>query len=143
MIQRIQTIYMLATSILASITAIMPLAYLSTSDGVLYDLYARGLYLADGAKIQGSIYMFILALTAAAFPLFTIFLFKNRMLQVRLCVIEAILLLGNYVLAGTYYFLCFRVFSNMNLEVVTYGVHAYVFSSLAAIIFCYLAVRAT
>lgn len=56
--------------------------------------------------------MGILLALALVLPLTTIFLFKRRMLQFRLGVVEMILLLGAQIVMGIYYFLSYRLFSS-------------------------------
>lgn len=140
MIQRIQSLYLLAISALAIVATILPLLYFSTSNSELFNLYASGLRTADGAQLQGSIYMLILSIATAILPLCTIFLFKNRMLQVRLCAIECVLLLGNYIMIGAYFFLSCRAFEQIG--VVSRGFHPALFAPLVAIVLCYIAGRA-
>lgn len=140
MIQRIQSVYLLIVSALAIAATILPLLYFSTTPGELFDLYASGLREADGAQLQGSIYMLILSIATSILPLAIIFLFKNRMLQVRLCAIECVLLLGNYVMIGAYFFLSCRAFSEVG--VVAKGFHPAVFAPLAALVLTLFAGKA-
>ncbi len=140
MIQRIQTLYLIIIAGLAAAATLLPLTYFSTSTGELFDIYATGVKSARGEDIQGSIYMIILAVAAIALPLINIFLFKRRMLQMRLCAIEGVLLVGNYAMIGAYTFLGTRAFEQMGVEHI--GFHPALFAPLAAIVFCFLAGRA-
>ena len=60
--------------------------------------------------------MGILLALALVLPLTTIFLFKRRMLQFRLGVVEMILLLGAQIVMGIYYFLSYRLFSSFEFH---------------------------
>ncbi len=141
MIQRIQTIYLLLAAIAVGIAAFMPLAFISTANGDLFDLYASGLYdVKQGALIQSAIYMLILALVTIVVPIVSIFLFKNRMLQMRVCVIEVVLLIGFYAMVGAYYFLCNRALGQIGIEM--QGVHPAIFTPLVAIVLVLCATRA-
>ncbi|MFI3289978.1 MAG: DUF4293 domain-containing protein [Rikenellaceae bacterium] len=140
MIQRIQSLYLLIVGALAIVATLMPLLYFSTTTGELFDLYASGLCTADGVPLQGSIYMLILSIASSALPIGTIFLYNNRMLQVRLCAIECVLLIGNYAMIGAYFFLSCRAFEEIGIA--SKGFHPALFAPLAAIVFCYLAGRA-
>ncbi len=140
MIQRIQSVYLLIISALATSSTILPLLYFSTTPGELFDLFASGLKTVDGTQLQGSIYMLILSIATSVLPFVTIFLFKNRMLQLRLCAIECVLLFGNYAMIGAYYFLSCRAFSEVG--VVSKGFHPAVFAPLAAIVLCFFAGKA-
>ena len=53
---------------------------------------------------------------AIAVPLVTIFLFKRRTLQIRLCAVEAVLLLGVIVFIALYYWLANRMFEGFEIE---------------------------
>ncbi len=139
MIQRIQTIYLLVAGALAGIYAFTPLLYFSTADGLVYNIYARGVEVS-GMRLEGVVYLWILAGAAAILPLLNILLFKWRMLQIRLCIVNAVLLLGNYLLLGTYYYMVLSAFEEMGVAV--RGFHPAVFSSLLALILVLFAGRA-
>ncbi len=140
MIQRIQSVYLLIAGALAITATILPLLYFSTTPGELFDLYASGLQSANGEQLQGSIYMLILSIITSVLPLLIISLFKNRMLQVRLCAIECVLLLGNYVMIGVYFYLSCRAFSDVGIA--ARGFHPALFTPLAAIVFTLFAGKA-
>ena len=108
MIQRIQTLYLLLAAGLVACAAFLPLASFA-SGGEEFRLYAFGLRTADGETVQSTLYMGILLALALVLPLTTIFLFKRRMLQFRLGVVEMILLLGAQIVMGIYYFLSYRL----------------------------------
>ena len=92
MIQRIQTLYLLVVAALVAVTLFVPLAWFGVG-GERYDLYAFALRSADGtAVLRAPVYTGIALAAACALPLVTIFLFRRRMLQVRLCVVEMVLL---------------------------------------------------
>ena len=82
MIQRIQSLYMLITAVLMGVTAFCPLAEIGIN-GVPMKLQASGL-----------VYMEILVAIAALLPFVMIWLFKNLLLQLRLCFAEIMLLVG-------------------------------------------------
>lgn len=93
MIQRIQTLYLLVVSILAGVMFFTPLMRYGT-DGEQVWLHALKL-MHNGESIGSTpLYFPILLSLAALLPLVIIFLFKRRMLQIRLCAAEAVLLLG-------------------------------------------------
>ena len=104
MIQRIQTLYLLVISALMAVTLFAGLAWFAGDAGE-FGLYAFGLKTTDGAVVQSTLYMGVLLALACALPLVTIFLFRRRLLQLRLCVVEMVLLLGSAIMEGVYYFL--------------------------------------
>ena len=70
----------------------------------------------------------------------TVFLFRRRLLQIRLCVVEMVLLLGSLVMEGVYYFLSWRVFSDLTFH--TQGFKPAIVLPLVCLLFAYLAARA-
>ena len=108
MIQRIQTLYLLIVTALVAVMLFAPLAWFAGQAGE-YGLYAFSLRSADGTLAQPTLYLGILLALAAALPLVTIFLYRRRLLQIRLCVAEMVLLAGAVVMEGVYYFLSGRL----------------------------------
>ncbi len=187
MIQRIQTIYLLAVTALLAVTLFAPLAWFAggvalpseTPDlaavsvpavvpgaaapaptapdpaaessapatagptapeaSVKYTLYAFALQ-SEGMPVQSTTYLGVLLALACALPLATIFLFRNRMLQIRLCAAESVLLLGAAVMEGVYYFLSWRIFSEQAFH--TQGFHVAIALPLVGLFFVWLAIRA-
>ncbi len=140
MLQRVQTLYLLAVVSLVVMTLTMPLAVFTTSDFQSFELYAMGLKGADGGVAHSTIYMLALLIVVAVLPIINIFLFKNRMLQIRLCIVEGVLLLGAVAIMGVYYFLCSRLFETLELS---YQWFRPAFGApIVAIFFVYLAGRA-
>jgi cell shape-determining protein MreD len=84
--------------------------------------------------------MGIIVALATIIPFFTIVLFKNRMLQIRLCAVELVLLLGSQVFMAIYYYLGNRMFSQFEYH--AQGIHIAIIFPLVAIILDYLALRA-
>ena len=72
--------------------------------------------------------------------LVVIFLDNRRLLPIRLCVAEAVLLVGAVVMEGIFYFLGWRVFSV--LAVHTQGFKPAIALPLVCLLFVYLAARA-
>lgn len=137
MIQRIQTLYLLAVAALMAAAVFTPLAYFAA--GVEeYKLFAFALKSATNE--YSTLYMGVIVALAAIVPFMNIFLFKNRLLQIRLCAVELVLLLGSAVFMAIYYFLSNRMFSQ--LEFSAHGMHIAIIFPLIAIILDYLALRA-
>lgn len=139
MIQRIQTIYLIFVAGLVACAAFLPLASFA-GGGEEFTLYAFGLQTTNGETVQPTLYMGILLVLAMILPVVTLFLFKRRMLQIRLGVVEMILLLGAQIMMGIYYFLSYRVFSSFEFH--AQSVKIPLVLPLLAMIFAYLAVRA-
>ena len=107
MIQRIQTLHLLIVTALMAVTLFAPLAWFAGDAGE-FRLYAFSLQTSAGEAV-------VLAL-ACVLPFITIFLFKRRLLQIRLCVVEIVLLIGSAVMEAAYYFLSWRVFSELSFH---------------------------
>lgn len=137
MIQRIQTLYLFAAAALMITALFTPLAYFA-ADGNEYVLRAFALSGSEGA--QPAIYMGIVMVLAAVLPLVNIFLFKRRMLQIRLCAVELVLLLGSVAFIGIYYYLSGRMVSQAELHAQGFRISA--LFPLVAMALDYLAMRA-
>lgn len=138
MIQRIQTLYLLIISALMAVTLFAPLAWFG-GDAGQFGLYAFALKTTAGESVQPTIYMGAVLALACVLPLITIFLFKKRLLQIRLCVVEMVLLVGSCVMEGAYYFLSWRAFSDLALH--TQGFKPAIALPLVCLLFAYLAAR--
>lgn len=139
MIQRIQTLYLLLIVALTAVTLFAPLAWFGNDAGE-FTLYAFSLKDGAGEAVQSAIYMGVLLAMACALPLLTIFLFRRRMLQLRLCVVELVLLAGAATMEAVYYFLSYRVFSVAEFH--TQGFRPAIALPLVCMLFAYLAARA-
>lgn len=105
MIQRIQTIYLLLATVAMSLTLFLPLATIWQGGN---ELVVKAFFLDGeiGFKAPLPIYMGIVLAVATLLPLVTIFLFNNRLTQIRLCVSEIVLLLGSATFIALY---CYRL----------------------------------
>jgi hypothetical protein len=103
MIQRIQSLYLLLAAALMALTLCLPIAMFTVASGEVFTLSAFSL--SSALQSQSTLWMGILLSLAAALPLVTIFLFKNRMLQVRLCAVEIVVLLGCIAFMAIYFWL--------------------------------------
>ncbi len=139
MIQRIQSLHLLAAVAIMVATLFYPLAWFASPDTV-YTLYAFSLVDSAGAVQQTPLYLGIILVLAAVLPFVNIFLFKNRMLQVRLCVVEAVLLIGVMILGAIYYFRFGALLADMGCD--AEGVRALALMPLFALLFTWLAGRA-
>lgn len=103
MIQRIQTLYLLAVVILGTVLIWLPVVQFVSPEGTalqVYELSALG-----GAPLQG---LWGLTLTTVLIPLLAlvdIFLYKNRILQARLNIFTVMLCLGYYGVLALYIWL--------------------------------------
>ena len=91
--------------------------------GEEFGLYAFALKDAGGEVLQPAVYLGILLSAAALLPLVTVFLYRRRLLQIRLCVAEMVLLVGSAVMEGIYYYLGSRVVSELSFSTHGVGIH--------------------
>lgn len=101
MLQRIQTVYLLIIVALMVATLFLPLAMLQAGDQ-FYSFDATGVstIAAEPELVYPTWGLFALTAVISILALITIFLFKKRILQIRLCIFNAILMLGFYALFG-------------------------------------------
>ena len=109
-------------------------------DGGEFGLYAFALKDAGGEVLHRAVYLGIVLSAAALLPLVTVFLYRRRLLQIRLCVAEMVLLVGSAVMEGIYYYLGSRVVSELSFS--THGVGISIVLPVVSLLFAWLASRA-
>ena len=98
MIQRIQAVYLLLVVVLLVATLFMPLLTLQIGQE-FFSMDASGvssLVNQEAAALGTTWGLFALTAIIALVAMVTIFLYKNRILQIRLCVFNALLMIGFY-----------------------------------------------
>lgn len=102
MIQRIQSIYLFLVTGLLIVAMCMPVGQFVEPDGVTaHVLKPLSLQLADGSSFS-TWGMFGILLLSAIITFCTIFLYRNRMLQVRMTIFVILLLIGFYAVFGVF-----------------------------------------
>lgn len=137
MIQRIQSLYLVIIAGLMISALFLPLAYF-WSGKIEYQLYAFSL--KSAVETVGTPYLGLLLLLTAVLPVVTLFLYKKRLLQIRLCAVNMVLLIGAIIFIAIYYYLSARMFSNV--EFTHRGFRLAVIFPLLSLILNYLAIRA-
>lgn len=97
MLQRIQTVYLLAATVLMSLMLFLPLAEIASESADIYEVLSKGWYITGGESAELAMTtwpVFILVLFLTLVPLINIFLFKKRKLQIRICIYSIILAFG-------------------------------------------------
>ena len=135
MIQRIQSLFWLIAAVLTGITLFAPVAWFGT-EGEMTTLYAFAMEGADGTSEQMPVWTGILLTICTLLPAVTIFLFKNRMLQVRLSIVEVVLLIGSLIMLGYTYIRLAGASADAGLKPA-------IALPLVALVFVLLAARAT
>lgn len=137
MIQRIQSIYLLVATILLGSVFAYPYAELLSADGQLFIFNFNGLSVEN----QNGLYLLtvppiILLVITTLISFISIFLYKKRILQMRMNAFNILLMIG--YLGLNYYYI--QNFSKQLDGVVSYQITA-IFPFVAAIL-TYLAIRA-
>lgn len=131
---------MFCVAVLMTLVLCLPLAYFAGGEEQ-FDLYAFGLRSAAGGEMMKStIFLAIVVILSALLPLATIFLYKNRLTQIRYCIVEFVLLAGSAVMLAVHYYLIYRAFADFEFH--AQGMKVAMLLPLAAIFLNYLAVRA-
>ena len=141
--QRIQTVYLAIITICCGLVFVFPFAEIITSNGsVIMDGIS---IISQNANIAAELFkpwpVTILALLAALLAPACITQFKNRTLQMKMCRLNALLLLG---LVFSMFYLIDKaqaMFTNMEIETeISYGIGTYL--PLVAVVLNILATRA-
>ena len=115
MIQRIQTLYLLIVTALMAVTLFCPLVYIAV-DGTQVTLSAFSISDAQGVLSHASAWLGGVLAICTTLPLTTIFLFKNRQLQIRLCGALCALLVGAVILVAAFtYTICNNIFADFDI----------------------------
>ncbi len=112
MIQRLQSLFLLISAILLLILLWTPLAILQIDENTFYEVYTKG-YIFEN-EVQYSYSLWIFNAITVLMAIITIFLYKNRILQMRICIYNFILLLG---LQGVVAYTIYATASNLKAEI--------------------------
>lgn len=136
MIQRIQSIYLLVVVVLLIVAMCLPVGNFVMSDGASWPFSNLNVQTDTGADTSpwG---MFAILLLSSLIAFATIFLYKNRMLQIRMSIFSTILLIGYYIV-----FVVFMFMLESKYEAETFQVGFGLCLPLVAIVLNYLAIRA-
>lgn len=134
MLQRIQTVFLLLASAAMLVASVTPLAtFLHNGDRVVFE--AMGIYL-NGSLSDSTWGLFAVGAFSAVLALFTVFLYRNRILQMRLSIFNMVLMIGFYLYFG---FIIFKLNPAENLQFQKVGIG--IIMPIIAIILTVLAIR--
>ena len=106
MIQRIQTVYLLLIVVLSAFTIFAPVAGLiGTGDTIRYILNFNGISMIENSSATMVMNTWALSAISVIIPvvaLVSIFLYKKRMLQIRLSIFNTVIMTGYYGLLFIY-----------------------------------------
>ena len=137
MLQRIQTVYLLIIVALTVALLFLPLAVLQSGDQLFtFDASGLSTMTEQPELIYPTWGLFALVIIVSLLAFVTIFLFKNRILQIRLCIFNAILMFGIYGL-----FAFFTWIMKGQLETASMSFKFALSFPLVSLILDYLAIR--
>ena len=137
MLQRIQTVYLLIIVALTVALLFLPLAVLQSGDQLFtFDASGLSTMTEQPELIYPTWGLFALVVIVSLLAFVTIFLFKNRILQIRLCIFKAILMFGIYGL-----FAFFTWIMKGQLETASMSFKFALSFPLVSLILDYLAIR--
>ena len=105
MIQRIQSVYLLVVSILMIVCMCNPVGSIIAGTQEISEFGNLFITLPDGIKYYAPWALFVILLVVAVLAFGTIFLFKKRMLQIRLTIFSTVVLIGYYLALVAYIFM--------------------------------------
>lgn len=122
MIQRIQSLYLLLTAGVMVLLAFIPMAtFMAGSEELQITLRGIGSPDDPGNYIVPAWGMTILWGLATLFPFVLIFLYRHRLLQLRLCIVEIVLLAGMQAYVGFYVFNAKSVLKAFDISSMSYS----------------------
>ena len=134
MLQRVQSLFLVLASAAMLIAVATPLAHFNfNSDRVLFE--AIGVYIND--MLNDSTWgLFFIGIVSSIIALITIFLYKKRILQIRLSIFNLLLMIGFYIYFG-YIFYTLTTVEGLQFHKIGFGS----VTPVIAIILTILAVR--
>ena len=105
MIQRIQSVYLLVVTILMIVCMCCPVGSIIAGTQEISEFGNLCITLPDGTKDYAPWALFVILLVVAVLAFGTIFLFKKRMLQIRLTIFSTVVLIGYYLALVAYIFM--------------------------------------
>ncbi len=105
MIQRIQSVYLLLAVALGIAQCFIPMGGFLTVDAQWCEWLLDAWRMESGERILSTWAMVVLLVAIPTVSLLTILCYKKRVLQMRLCVFNVVVMLGYYLLYFYYYWL--------------------------------------
>ena len=105
MIQRIQSVYLLVVTILMIVCMCSPVGSIIANTNEISEFGNLCITMPDGTKDYAPWALFAILLVVAILSFVTIFLFKKRMLQIRLTIFSSVVLIGYYLALVAYIFM--------------------------------------
>lgn len=101
MIQRIQSVFLLLVAIATTILLFSPVGHLVEGNSI-HDFFNLHIVHADGTRDYAPWALFAILCVVTLLAVVSIFLYKKRMLQIRLGIFSIILLVGYYIVLAVF-----------------------------------------
>ena len=141
MLQRIQTLYLLIVVVAMSLTLFLPSMHAISPEGIDYALSTlRGFYPVEqgGFHLNGvTMWLTITNVVILLIALFTIFMYKWRIIQIRFSIFNMVLLIGYYAI---FFFTRYVILQQNTMDSTTFSWP--IILPLISAILTYLALRA-
>lgn len=134
MIQRIQTLYLLLSTLLVATLFFVPLADLTGKDGLLYQFTLAGL-VSGSSMAHSKLPQLVLAGLVVGFCILSILLYRNRGLQIKVAYFTIFLLVGLLSL------LFFSLLKSSEAIGASYSLKIFFTFPAIAVILVYMAIR--
>lgn len=136
MIQRIQTLFLIGAMISLGVLFFIPLGHLVPPNDMILNFYYNGIEANEFVEnAYQTIPLTVMMSLTMIFCLITIFMYKNRILQIRLCGINIFLIIGQ---TGMFLYYFFNAAKQIDAEK---QFNISIVLPIVAIIFIYLAIR--
>lgn len=143
MIQRIQSLYLLLATAIISLLYFFPMAEYNEISGNILVLDNKGIVnISENMVLINYYSILILIILTTLISIISIFLFKNRKLQMRLTIYNVIVLIGMFGLIYYYYKIGINeVIDKYNIEIISKSMSVFSLSPVIASFFNYLAYK--
>ncbi len=102
MIQRIQSIYLVLAEVAILVTLLFPLGNLVDAQGDALEYLFYGVQSAGGSLMMKTYPVAFILISILVLVVVSMFLYKKRILQMRICIFNIILMVGSLVLIWYY-----------------------------------------
>jgi uncharacterized membrane protein HdeD (DUF308 family) len=134
MLQRIQTLFLLFAAAAMLVASVTPLTvFMLNGDKVLFE--AMGIYL-NGTLNDATWGLLVIGIISSLLSLLTVFLYRQRMLQIRISLFNTVIMIGFYLYFG---YIVYQMYQVEHLQFQKMGIG--IIMPLIAIILTILAIR--
>lgn len=123
MIQRVQSLYLLSTFVLMLLMLVFPIGrFLVGDEEFLLTAFRFGQDQGDAIYYASTVYMGILIVMAMVISFFNVFFYRRRVLQIRMCFMNIVLLFGVQVFVVYYLYHATASVNSMAGGMAKYGI---------------------